>query len=103
MRDGSIVEVASKFTYSGRYEMQALRMIRETNDNGEVLLKLPKMFGHKVEIIVIPVKETANAMNEGEKHFGEEIDEEAIFLAAAFDAVTEDDEEEDAVWRNYLQ
>lgn len=83
--------------------MQALRMIKETTADGELLLKFPKAFGRKVEIIVLPLDEAAGNMEGEEDQIAEGLDEEALFLAAAFGAVTEDDAEEDAVWRKYLQ
>ena len=83
--------------------MQALRLIKETGLSGEVLLKLPKRFGHKVEIIVLPLTQEAESTDEVQPSVSEEYDDETLFLAAAYDAVIDDDVEEDAVWRKYLQ
>ncbi|MBU6392495.1 MAG: hypothetical protein KGQ83_09685 [Planctomycetes bacterium] len=79
--------------------MQALRMIRETSEEGTLHIQVPKNFGNKVEVIVIPANEEVNTISLKES----EMNEEEVFLVASYQAVIEDDEEEDAVWRKYIK
>lgn len=79
--------------------MQVLRMIRETSEEGYLHIKVPLSFGNKVEVIVIPANEEVNTKSLKES----EMNEEEVFLAASYQAVIEDDEEEDAVWRKYIK
>lgn len=79
--------------------MQALRMIRETSEEGILQIKVPKNFGNKVEVIVIPTNEEVDTISLKES----EINEEEVFLAASYYAVIEDDEEENTVWSKYIK
>ena len=83
--------------------MRALRLIKETSDGGVVQIEIPKAFGKRVEIIVMPVSEESE--NEAIKAtmVREGLNDEERFLAASYYAVIEDDKEEDAVWRQYIK
>lgn len=82
--------------------MQALRMIKDISD-GVVEIRIPKKFGKRVEIIVMPVGEEEEAEYGNVEMVCEGLTEEEAFLAASYQAVIEDDEEEDAFWRKYLK
>ncbi len=74
--------------------MRAIKLITETPENGNLNITIPKELGRKVEIIILPVNE--------EGYETELIKLEDIFDASAYYAVIEDDENEDSIWRKYI-
>ena len=74
--------------------MQAIRLIYEVSKDGDLRIKVPKEFGKKVEVILLP------APNDLSK---EVMTNDEAFVATSFLSTIEDDPEEDAVWREYIQ
>ena len=83
--------------------MEALRYIQDVSENGILKLKVPKSFGRKVEIILLPAPDkSGDSASEGSM-IREGLNDEEVFLAATFQAAIEDDPDEDAVWRKYIK
>jgi hypothetical protein len=82
--------------------MQALRMIKEISD-GVVEIRIPKKFGNRVEIVVMPVGDEEKIEYGNVGSVCEALTGEEVFLAASYLAVIEEDEEEDDLWRKYLK
>ena len=74
--------------------MQAIRLIYEVSKDRDLRIKVPKEFGKKVEVILLP------APNDLSK---EVMTNDEAFVATSFLSTIEDDPEEDAVWREYIQ
>ncbi len=69
--------------------MLALRKVEMVGINGTIQIDIPKEFGDKVEILVMPARE-AGDLNDAAT--------DAFFLSHAF----EDDAVEDAIWQKYI-
>jgi hypothetical protein len=76
--------------------MLTQQIIRDVGPDGNVCLNLPDFIGKKVRIIFSTVTDayTGNKM---------EMDDDQEFNAAAYLAVVEDDEAEDAIWEKYIK
>lgn len=74
--------------------MQAIRLIYEVSKDGDLRIKVPKEFGKKVEVILLP------APNDLSKEI---MTNDEAFVASSFLSTIENDPEEDAVWREYIQ
>jgi hypothetical protein len=82
--------------------MQALRLIKETPEDGIVKIEVPKNFGKKIEVIVMPASEKNSSVDAG-LIVRERPNDDELFLAASYQAIIEEDEEEDAIWRSYIK
>lgn len=69
--------------------MQAIRKFETVDGNGKIQIDIPKEFGSKVEILVLPVSEGIDSLDASV---------DAYFLSNAF----EDDPAEDSVWQKYI-
>jgi hypothetical protein len=76
-------------------------MIKEASSEGTITVAVPKKFGKRIEIILLPASEEKTS-HYGSSFVCEKLNTEERFLAATYLAAIEDDEEEDAVWRKYL-
>jgi hypothetical protein len=81
--------------------MQALRLIKDTPEDGIVKIEVPKNFGKKIEVIVMPASENSSVA--AGLIVRERPNDEELFLAASYQAIIEEDEEEDAIWRSYIK
>ena len=69
--------------------MLALREFEKVDGSGKIQTDIPKEFGYKVEILVLPIHVNIDS-------FDTSVD--AYFLSNAFD----DDSAEDAIWQKYI-
>jgi hypothetical protein len=76
--------------------MLTQQIIRDVGPDGSVCFNLPDLIGKKVRIIFSTVTDTYT----GNKT---EMDDDQEFNAAAYLAVVEDDEAEDAIWEKYIK
>lgn len=83
--------------------MEVRRYIREVSADGTLQLKVPKNFGRKVEIILLPASDKSEDSSGEVSMLREGLNDEEVFLAAAFQAAIEDDSGEDAIWRKYIE
>lgn len=76
--------------------MLTQQIIRDVGPDGNVCFNLPDFIGKKVRIIFSTITDayTGNKM---------EMDDDQEFNAAAYLAVVEDDEAEDAIWEKYIK
>ena len=76
--------------------MLTQQIIRDVGPDGNVCFNLPDFIGKKVRIIFSTITDayTGNKM---------ELDDDQEFNAAAYLAVVEDDEAEDAIWEKYIK
>jgi hypothetical protein len=83
--------------------MRAIRKIQTVDKEGKLLIEVPKEFGRRVKIILLPASDKSEeSLGEGSM-IREGLNDEEIFLAATFQAAIEDDPEEDAIWRKYIK
>ena len=76
--------------------MLTQQIIREVGPDGNICFNLPDFIGKKVKIVFSTVTD-AYAGNKME------MDDDQEFNAAAYLAVVEDDEAEDAIWEKYIK
>ena len=69
-----------------------LRKIVRTNSSHHIDVEVPAEFGDQVEIIILPYNPKALPASEEES-----------FNLAAYNALIEDDEQEDAIWSKYVR
>ena len=76
--------------------MLTQQIIRDVGPDGNVCFNLPDFIGKKVRIIFSTITDayTGNKM---------EMDDDQEFNAAAYLAIVEDDEAEDAIWEKYIK
>ena len=77
--------------------MNIKEITKNVSNDGQLCLDLPEMAGKKVKFFYFPVEETDNnhSVNEDIKHFD--------FVAASYLTAIEDNDDEDAVWEEYLK
>jgi len=77
--------------------MNIKEITKSVGHNGRLCIDLPEMAGKKVKFFYYPVEnaEGKAAVNEDKKHYD--------FVAASYLAAVEDNDEEDAVWEEYLK
>ena len=66
-------------------------IITEVPPNGSLNIRIPEYSGQKVRLIYFPVSEDKDEQARIE------------FLAAAYLAAIEDDEDEDSIWEKYIK
>jgi hypothetical protein len=76
--------------------MLTQQIIRDVGPDGNVCFNLPDFIGKKVRIVFSTVTD-AYAGNKME------MDDDQEFNAAAYLAIVEDDEAEDAIWEKYIK
>ncbi len=76
--------------------MLTQQIIRDVGPDGNICFNLPDFIGKKVRIIFSTITDvyTGNKM---------EMDDDQEFNAAAYLAIVEDDEAEDAIWEKYIK
>jgi len=76
--------------------MLTQQIIRDVGPDGNVCFNLPDFIGKKVRIIFSTITDAypGNEM---------EMDDDQEFNAAAYLAIVEDDEAEDAIWEKYIK
>ena len=77
--------------------MNIKEITKSVSHDGQLCFNLPEMAGKKVKFFYFPVEDTDNnsSVKEDIKHFD--------FVAASYLAAIEDNDEEDAVWEEYLK
>ena len=83
--------------------MRAIRKMQTVDKEGKLVIEMPKEFGRRIEIILLPASDKSKESPGEGSMIREGSNDEEIFLAAPCQAAIEDDPEEDAIWRKYIK
>jgi hypothetical protein len=82
--------------------MQAIRIKKKVSCDRKITIDIPTQFGSEIELIILPVDDYKDKEGMAKLQDFEKMTTDQKLTIASYNAVIEEDEDEDKVWEKYL-
>lgn len=82
--------------------MQAIRIRKKVSCDRKITIDIPTQFGSEIDLIILPVDDFKDKEGMTKLQEFEKMTTDQKSTVVSYDAVIEEDEDEDKVWGKYL-